>query len=535
MTDSHADRPNLEYHRKQAKRLLAAMRDSDADARARWRQHHPAPEREPALHGALHVIAREQGHPSWPRFKQHVETQALPRAERAARLVRAACSNDVRLARVLLDNDPSLARHDLFTACACGEVRAVEEMLAHDPAAARRKGGPDDREPILYACHSRLLRADAARAAGIVEVVRRLLDAGADPNAHALLDWEGEKFTQTPLYGAAGIANHAELTRMLLEAGADANEMAGEPDPANHLVAQWGPEALYHCTEFADTACLRLLLAARPHPLRVSYCLGRALDYADCHERVVLYLEHGADPDFRVPWFRNQTHLAKAVQNGRPTETVRAMIDAGGDVNAEDADRRTPLRWAVRGGHEALAALLRERGADESRVTEADRAWAAARRGERLPEALRDDAAAGELLCAAVERGDLAALRAMLDAGVSIDARPVNPHAFTPLHHACWRGLGDAARLLVERGADIHWVNGYGGAALGTTIHGSANCFDRHGGPGMKLAEEAVDGDYVAILELLIARGGRLPDRITGGSLAVQEVLRRHGVPDAED
>lgn len=49
----------------------------------------------------------------------------------------------------------------------------------------------------------------------------------------------------------------------------------------------------------------------------------------------------------------------------------------------------------------------------------------------------------------------------------------------------------------------------------------------------MKLPEEIAHGDYPAIVELLIAAGARLPDRV-GGSERVQEALRRHGVPDGE-
>ncbi len=52
---------------------------------------------------------------------------------------------------------------------------------------------------------------------------------------------------------------------MLLQAGADVNEMAAD--------TELGTEALYHASEFADIACLKLLLDARPHPSRVSYCL----------------------------------------------------------------------------------------------------------------------------------------------------------------------------------------------------------------------------------------------------------------------
>ena len=87
---------------------------------------------------------------------------------------------------------------------------------------------------------------------------------------------------------------------------------------------------------------------------------------------------------------------------------------------------------------------------------------------------------------------------------------------------------------VVERGADVNWLNSYGGNAVGTAIHGSANCFDTEGGGGMRIQEEAVTGDYPRIVEFLIERGSKLPPHIYGGSEAVQDVLRRHGVQDAE-
>ena len=89
------------------------------------------------------------------------------------------------------------------------------------------------------------------------------------------------------------------------------------------------------------------------------------------------------------------------------------------------------------------------------------------------------------------------------------------------------------ARQLVERGADIHVRNRYGGDALGTTMHGSVNCHDIYGGIAMKLPEEITHGDYPTIARMLIAAGARLPER-TGGSEAIQDVLRRAGVPDGE-
>src|SRR5258706_791891 len=260
-------------------------------------------------------------------------------SERAALLVRAACSGDMPRARALLGDEPELTTFDFYTACATGEAEAVEKFLAADSQLAVRKGGPDDREPILYACFSRFLRTDADRAAGIVQIVRMLLEHGADANSHYTIGSDGHSFIQTPLYAAAGIANNAALTRMLLDAGADANELAGSPD-----LATWtslGTEALYHASEFHDVTCLGMLLAAGPHPLRISYCLARALDF-DNAPAVLLYLHPGGDPNFRIPWFCNRTHFHRAVMYGRAPAVIEPMIQGGADVNAID-DRGTSV------------------------------------------------------------------------------------------------------------------------------------------------------------------------------------------------
>ena len=104
-------------------------------------------------------------------------------AERAAALIASAMSADLRRARALLDADPSLGRHDLACACATGEADEVARRLAARPDAVGEPTGPNNWQPILYACFSRLLRGDPERAPGIREVVRRLLAGGADPNA----------------------------------------------------------------------------------------------------------------------------------------------------------------------------------------------------------------------------------------------------------------------------------------------------------------------------------------------------------------
>jgi hypothetical protein len=192
------------------------------------------------------------------------------------------------------------------------------------------------------------------------------------------------------------------------------------------------------------------------------------------------------------------------------------LIDAGGDVNAVDEHGISILRSAVRNGDAEVIELLRLRGAEDPNITEAD-----GRQGDPIT------------LCLAAARNDVAAIDRLLDGGANINAA-CSPDQTPPLHWAAWRGRFAAVRRLVERGADIRWLNSYGGSALGTAIHGSANCFDFEGGPGMRTPQETVAGEFPEIVEYLIARGSRLPPTIRGGSDVVQEILRRHGMPDAE-
>jgi ankyrin repeat protein len=542
-TRSIPARPSLEFDRKQARALLEAARRADPDAMARLRAHHPrflarfpARFRSPdaripdvALHDAQLVIAREYGFPSWPRWKHFVESRQLAVSERAAELVRAVCRGDMRRASTLLAAEPTLESFDVYTACACGAAEQLERLLVKDGSLATRKGGPLDREPILYACFSRFTRSDPRRAAGIVRVVRLLLEHGADANAHHILREGDVAWTQTCLYGAAGIANDPALTRLLLDAGADVNELQGPPEGEISAVG-YGTEALYHASEFSDLVCLRMLLEASPppHPGRVSYALGRMLDFEN-PGGVELFLRHGADPNFRIPWMHHRTHLHRAIVYGRSLPIVAMLVDAGGDANATDDLTMTPLRYAVRHGRDDVVALLRHAGAAETAVTAADRASGALVRGDgSAPPAAVDP----DVLCNAAMTNDTALIRRLLVAGVDPNALGGLDET-APLDWACWRGQREAAGVLVEGGADIHAINRYQADALGMTIHGSVNCQDAIGGSGTKLPEEITHGDYAGLAEMLIAAGARLPAHVRG-SEAVQEVLRRHGVPDVD-
>ena len=243
------------------------------------------------------AIAHEYGFRSWPRLKFRVEALTLETSERAEALVRSGTSADLRRAAALLDADPELARHDLASACVTGEVDEVSRRLAARPTAVSEPTGPHGWEPILYACFSRLLRGAPERAPAIREVVRRLLAAGADPNAAFVNDSD---WLQVALYGAAGINGDSELTRLLLEAGAD---------PTDERDGYHGNEVLYHACEHPDPTCAMLVIDAGARRDLVDYNLGRALNFPN-HEMIEMFCTHGARP-----W---AAHLHQAIWRRRP-------------------------------------------------------------------------------------------------------------------------------------------------------------------------------------------------------------------------
>jgi ankyrin repeat protein len=457
MSKSLPPRPNLRWLREQAK------------ARRRGGEF-------PSLALAQLAISREYGFASWPRLKAYVDALTLGAAERAAILVASACSENPRRAATILELDPAIARHDMSSACVAGESEDVARRLRARPDAAHEPTGPNGWQPLLYACFSRLLRTDPQRVAGIRSAIEVLLAAGADPNASFMHgDW-----LQAPIYGVAGIAGDAELTELLLAAGADPND-AGP----NHTLG----EALYHACEHRDPTCARLLIEAGADPRVVHHCLGRALNF-DNHAMVAMLCACGARP--------SAAHLHQALWRRRSVETIAVLLDVGAPLEEPDEHGLTSLQIALRWGEGPVAALLRERGAsDVKQSSEVDAV---------APELL------DEMTIFAVQRGDLGAVRELLDAGARVDGGPDGED--DPLGQACWRGQASIVKELLARGAATELRDG--GCAVGAALHGSRHCQDPEGGPTMATVTEIDPAPYAEIVRMLLAAGARVPERVGG-------------------
>jgi ankyrin repeat protein len=122
-------------------------------------------------------------------------------------------------------------------------------------------------------------------------------------------------------------------------------------------------------------------------------------------------------------------------------------------------------------------------------------------------------------LAIAAQNNDEPAVRRMLDAGWSTDAR--GQHGATALHWAAWHGNVAMVRELLHREALVDPVDGaYGGTPAGWTIYASV-----HGW-------HVLAGDYAGVLETLLDAGAKPPKVTpeTGMSDSVREVLRRRSL-----
>ncbi len=455
---------SLEQLKKGAQAFQRAVRSGDVGAAEVVNEFHPrlASARPGSaelagfkLADARLVIARQFDFSSWPMLEAHlkmVERYARSphhqaRAETVGEgpalvdeFLLLVCLNygsddPARRQRAaeLLEANPELARATIYTAAAVGEVAAAHELLAADPASARRPGGPFAWEPLLYLTYARLPAPAAGRSA--VEVARLLLDHGADPNAGYL--WEGLVPPFTALtgvfgHGEQGAPPHPEetaLARLLLERGADPN------DDQTLYNRQWSRDDgwLELLFEFGlgtgdGGPWARLLgdrLASPRQMLENELAAAAHHGFAD---RVRLLLGHGVDPagvGTRHPAHGGRAPIDEAALLGH-VEIVDLLAAAGAQLAGDDVDRFVSICMA---GDRTRAAALRS--ADPTLVERA-----IARRPDQLIRA--------------AQTNRLSAVELLIELGFDVNARSRT----APLHEAAMHGNVEMIRVLLDHGAD---------------------------------------------------------------------------------
>jgi ankyrin repeat protein len=239
---------------------------------------------------------------------------------------------------------------DLPTACHTGDIDRVRDLLRQDPSLAARSG---EHEGYYLGAGAPLSNAAAV---GRMDIVRLLLDHGADPN----LPEEQYAPKGKALYSAV-YHGHYAIAKLLLERGAFPNPPVESSGDALWVSREWRP----------DTRMEQLLLSYGASPtrghtgedwpeeahnwLRISP-LHEAARKGDVREARKL-VEAGADLAARDEHLRS-TPLAWAAKFGQ-LEMVKFLLRRGAPKRLpDDPEWATPLAWATRRGHDEIAKLL---------------------------------------------------------------------------------------------------------------------------------------------------------------------------------
>jgi len=391
------DNPSLEWLRKQAKHRLGELRVTDPDAK---------------LADAQRELARQHGFSSWRALKAHIDRLSVD-----GRLFDAARKGDVDSLAALLDEHPDkLGVRDrpyewslLHHAAQHGHLAAVNLLLERGLDVNTREKG-DNTYPMHWAA-----------AAGRLDVVRRLADAGGDVTGHGD-DHELEVIGWATSWDGCDDDAHRAVAELLVGRGARHHIFSAIAmnlaDEVRRIVAH-DPSALNRRMSRNEDHQLPLHFAVR---------MNRP-------DMVALLLDLGADPLGRDQTGHTVALYATSPGIDRPVmEAIRTMTRAE-LLSAERGHRKPDARPAD------LAAVL------------ALRDWEMADRLVRDQPGLID--AGNGLLHMMAKRADPAAVRWLLDRGADPNARWAHWDAdVTPLHLAAWGGDPEVVRMLLDAGAD---------------------------------------------------------------------------------
>jgi ankyrin repeat protein len=264
-----------------------------------------------------------------------------------------------------------------------GDVATLKQMIGDDPELVHRRSSRFHRATLLhYLAANGVEGVRQKTPENAVEVARLLLDAGADPDALAMM-YDNLCTTMSMLVSSAhpaGAGLQADLAELLLDYGAKhkgpgsewqsdimtalafgywktADRLAKRGAPADNLPAAAG------LGRVEETA--QLLSNADARSRHIALALAAQHGHADV---VRVLLDAGEDPNQFCPdgFHSHATPLHNAISAGRDN-VVKLLLDRGARTDIRDTIfDGTALDWALYCKQPEIAAELRSRGAPAS-------------------------------------------------------------------------------------------------------------------------------------------------------------------------
>jgi len=383
-SSSLPDAPNLDWLRKQAKRTLSELRKTDSRAK---------------LADAQFELAKQYGFSSWRALKTHIDGLTVE-----GRLFDLAKNGDARELAALLDAHPGKLEarnkpyeHTLLHVAAFAGQLANVDLLLHRglDVNAREKG---DNTCAMH----------WAAAAGHLDVVRRLADAGGN---------------------VAGHGDDHELEVIGWASTWDGSDDSAHRAVADFLVSRGARHHIFSAIAFNMADEIRRIVASDP----------AALSKRQSHNE-----------NFRLP-------LHFAVLRNRP-EMVALLLELGADPLATDGTGYPVAAYATDPDVDrSVMEMIRARvGTTDLFANLALGDWdSAARLLTENPDVVKRGGAASGVLHLMAKRNNVAAVKWLLDHGVDPNARWNHwDAAVTPLHLAILGRHPEVVRILLAAGAD---------------------------------------------------------------------------------
>jgi ankyrin repeat protein len=564
------DRPDLPQLKRQAKELLAAFRAGNPDAVGEVTAHYRGADAATfALHDAQLVIARAYGFESWPKLKVFVDGATV------SRLMAATRAGDRAGVEAMLKARPEIVNMD---ASATDEHRALHyAVLARDTAMVR------------------LLMAHGADAhIGIyphrvpTTPMAIATERGYDDITAIIREAEARRGYVNRRYGSSSVPPPPPEFMNAIDRG---DERAVIEFLESSPLLRERPELISHGP---DGVTALHLAAARLMPGLASWILshggdvharsGKGFTPIDMlgrwptghpHERLEelsdLLLRHGAEPTAfwavamnKGDWLRTRYAEGRldnpvsdvgglvtfAVRLDRP-EMLALLLDIGFDPDerpdpAEPLGK--PLAYCLQHKRMDLANMLLLRGATLPAPVAVALGKADWLRAKHAAGTLAHPPQGDGLLTAAVEHERLDMLRLLLDLGFDPEERSrvvggdeVYERRGVPLERAAAKGNLEAAKILLEHGADPNAMSEGGGTPMSSAYRrkdqAMLDLLARHGGV-VSAATAAYHGDIAIARQRIeeedagrippggVSPGGMVAVELLGGDCGEPEIIR---------